>query len=304
MIASTHGLEKRFPKAAKSALAPLSLEIHGGIVTGLVGPDGAGKTTLLRLFAGLLEPTNGRIDILGHNPSKDAAILRDLVGYMPQKFGLYEDLSVRENLDLYADLKDLNGEARAQSFAKLLAFTDLARFQDRLAGNLSGGMKQKLGLACTLLGTPKLLLLDEPGVGVDPISRRELWRMVRELVAQGIAVIWSTAYLDEAEACDHVVLLNEGEALFTGAPYDLNARVSGRVFLVQNFEGSPRQALREARKDIQQRSMASFKAADEDACSPSPARSFTSKASSFQQHRASRTGSLIYSAACRTSSPL
>ncbi|MEZ4370197.1 MAG: ATP-binding cassette domain-containing protein [Polyangiaceae bacterium] len=248
-FAHVSGLRKSFPGEAKPALADINLQVLPGVVTGLVGPDGAGKTTLLRLLAGLLVPTSGELSVLGLSPTHDTDALRDSIGYMPQKFGLYEDLSVMENLALYADLKGLFGQQRAETFERLLAFTDLARFTDRLAGRLSGGMKQKLGLACTLLGTPRVLLLDEPGVGVDPVSRRELWRMVHELIAGGIAVVWSTAYLDEAEACDHVVLLNEGEILFSGAPSELHDRVRGRVFLLTNLEEQPRIALKNARRD-------------------------------------------------------
>jgi ABC-2 type transport system ATP-binding protein len=248
-IARARALSKRFTGAPRDALDRIDLSVHGGLVTGLVGPDGAGKTTLLRILAGLLLPTSGDASVLGHDPGRDVSTLRDLVGYMPQRFGLYEDLSVIENLDLYADLKGISGEARRETFDRLLAFTDLARFTDRLAGRLSGGMKQKLGLACTLLGTPRLLLLDEPGVGVDPVSRRELWRMVHDLVAEGIAVVWSTAYLDEAEACDRVALLNEGQVLFSGAPAELHDRVRGRVFLLRDVEEAPRVALRKARRD-------------------------------------------------------
>jgi len=249
VVAQVRTLEKRFAGAARAALAGVDLDVRAGVVTGLVGPDGAGKTTLLRVLAGLLGPTTGETSVLGHDPGRDIAILRDLIGYMPQKFGLYEDLSVLENLELYADLKGIIGQARKDTFARLLAFTDLASFTERLAGRLSGGMKQKLGLACTLLGTPRLLLLDEPGVGVDPVSRRELWRMVHELIEDGIAVVWSTAYLDEAEACDYVVLLNEGRILFAGAPKELHDRVRGRVFLLQGQAEAPRVALRKARRD-------------------------------------------------------
>ena len=166
------------------------------------------------------------------DPIRDAAALRGVIGYMPQKFGLYEDLTVAENLALHADLRNLTGAARDETFARLLKFTDLARFTGRLAGKLSGGMKQKLGLACALLGTPRLLLLDEPGVGVDPVSRRELWRMVGALASDGIAIIWSTAYLDEAERCADVLLLNEGKPLHAGPPRDLTARMEGRCFLL------------------------------------------------------------------------
>lgn len=248
-VASVSRLVKSFPKSREAALRGIDLVVRAGIVTGLVGPDGAGKTTLLRHMAGLLLPTSGSIRVLGLEPARDTSTLREVIGYMPQKFGLYEDLSVLENLSLYADLKGILGKARRDIFEKLLSFTDLARFTDRLAGRLSGGMKQKLGLACALLGTPRLLLLDEPGVGVDPVSRRELWRMVHELVAGGIAVVWSTAYLDEAEVCDHVVLLNEGQVLFAGAPRELTAQLQNRVFLLNDFGETPRVALRKARRD-------------------------------------------------------
>jgi ABC-2 type transport system ATP-binding protein len=248
-IASASGLSKSFGSARTPALSAIDLAIKGGRITGLVGPDGSGKTTLLRLLAGLLSPTAGRSEVLGHDPARDVEALQLLIGYMPQRFGLYEDLTVRENLDLYADLRDVNGPEREKTFARLLSFTDLAPFQDRLAGKLSGGMKQKLGLACTLLGRPRLLLLDEPSVGVDPIARRELWRMVRDLVAEGIAVVWSTAYLDEASLCDYVLLLDRGKVLFAGAPRELDAHVDGRVFLLRGFDEPPRVALRKARED-------------------------------------------------------
>src|SRR6185295_15202806 len=168
--------------------------------------------------------------------------------YMPQRFGLYEDLSVQENLNLYSDLRGVVGLERERAFKRLLAFTGLARFTDRLAGQLSGGMKQKLGLACALIHTPQLLLLDEPSVGVDPISRRELWRMVYELVDQGIGVVWSTAYLDEAERCAAIVLLNEGRALYEGPPKDLTQRAAGRSFLVQDLGDGRRRFLAQALK--------------------------------------------------------
>ncbi len=248
-VAFARGLHKEFPGGLKPALAELELDVRGGMVTGLVGPDGAGKTTLLRIFAGLLLPTRGQVSVLGLDPTKDFKTLRDQVGYMPQKFGLYEDLSVAENLELYAELKGILGQARRDTFDRLLTFTDLTRFTGRLAGALSGGMKQKLGLACTLIGNPRLLLLDEPGVGVDPVSRRELWRMVHELITEGIGVVWSTAYLDEAEACDRVILLNEGEVLFRGPPQQLNDRMKGRVFLLRDEEQPARVALRLARRD-------------------------------------------------------
>ncbi len=215
------GLRKTFTGEAGTVTAVdgVSGVIAPGKITGLVGPDAAGKTTLIRMLAGLLVPNAGTITKPpGH------------VSYMPQKFGLYEDLTVEQNLVLYADLHGLDQKARKETFAKLHGFTGLAPFTDRLAGKLSGGMKQKLGLACTLVVTPEVLLLDEPSVGVDPVSRRELWAMVQQLQNTGIAVLWSTAYLDEAERCDHVMLLHEGTMLFDGAPKDFTARSEGQTW--------------------------------------------------------------------------
>ncbi|KPL69279.1 multidrug ABC transporter ATP-binding protein [Erythrobacter sp. SG61-1L] len=238
-VAEAIGLTKRFKGMDIDALAGVSMTVQAGKITGLVGPDGAGKTTLIRLLAGLLHPDQGEVAILGQPP----AAMLDQLGYMPQRFGLYEDLTVLENLSLYAELRALPKEEHEETFARLLAFTDLARFQDRLAGNLSGGMKQKLGLACTLVRAPRLMLLDEPGVGVDPISRRELWAMVDQLTDQGIGILWSTAYLDEAEKCDRVYLLNEGRLLFDGAPGELTGRVEDRVIQVSGFEPRRRRFL-------------------------------------------------------------
>ncbi|KKZ86557.1 ATP-binding cassette domain-containing protein [Rhizobium phaseoli] len=230
---------------APPALDAVSGTIAGGAITGLVGPDGAGKTTLIRLMTGLMLPDAGTVEILGFDTRKNAAGIQAAIGYMPQRFGLYEDLSVQENLDLYADLRGLPKRERAGAFDELLTFTDLKRFTGRLAGKLSGGMKQKLGLACALLKKPRLLLLDEPGVGVDPISRRDLWKMVENLTKEGIGVLWSTAYLDEAEACDHVLLLNQGKLLFSGKPMEMTERVDNRVFRVSGVTGRRRQVLAE-----------------------------------------------------------
>ncbi|OOG62147.1 ATP-binding cassette domain-containing protein [Sinorhizobium sp. A49] len=236
------GVVKRFGKDAP-ALDHVDGDILGGRITGLVGPDGAGKTTLIRLMTGLMLPDEGTVAVLGFDTAKDAASIQASIGYMPQRFGLYEDLSVQENLDLYADLRGLPLVERTATYDQLLEFTDLKRFTSRLAGKLSGGMKQKLGLACALLRKPRLLLLDEPGVGVDPISRRDLWKMVENLTASGIGVVWSTAYLDEAEACDRVLLLNEGKLLFEGAPAELTGRVADRVFKISGTTGRKREAL-------------------------------------------------------------
>jgi ABC-2 type transport system ATP-binding protein len=247
-LARAEHVTKQFPGNTPPAIDDLSLSILAGQVTGLVGPDGAGKTTLLRLLAGLMLPTSGKITVCGYDTATELGGIRQTTSYMPQRFGLYEDLTVQENLDLHADLRGIVGEERRQSFARLLEFTNLGRFTDRLAGNLSGGMKQKLGLACALIHPPRLLLLDEPSVGVDPISRRELWQMIYELVDQGIGVVWSTAYLDEAQRCASVLLLNEGQPLYDGPPDVLTQRVAGRSFLIQGLGQERRKVLTAALK--------------------------------------------------------
>ena len=230
------GLCKQFPGGAAPALQGIDATVFAGRMTGLVGPDGAGKTTLLRLMVGLMHGSAGSVTVAGHDAATQAEAIHEITGYMPQKFGLYEDLTVLENLTLYADLRQVVGKERQERFQQLLHFTDLERFQKRLAGKLSGGMKQKLGLACALLGNPRLLLLDEPSVGVDPISRRELWAMVRELLDGGMGVVWSTAYLDEAEKCDTVILLNQGVKLYDGPPHNLLQSVAGRVFQARGVQ--------------------------------------------------------------------
>ncbi|WP_417642156.1 ATP-binding cassette domain-containing protein [Enterobacter kobei] len=242
------GLVKRFAGMDKPAVARLDCEIASGYVTGLVGPDGAGKTTLMRMLAGLMKPDDGEARVLGFDPIRDDRALHAVLGYMPQKFGLYEDLTVMENLNLYADLRSVTGDARKQTFARLLEFTALGPFTGRLAGKLSGGMKQKLGLACTLVGEPKVLLLDEPGVGVDPISRRELWQMVHELAGDGMLILWSTSYLDEAEQCRDVLLMNEGELLYQGEPKALTQTIAGRSFLLHSPQENNRRLLQRALK--------------------------------------------------------
>ncbi|MGL5967738.1 MAG: ATP-binding cassette domain-containing protein [Kluyvera sp.] len=243
-----HGLVKQFAGMKKPAVARLDCTIQSGYVTGLVGPDGAGKTTLMRMLAGLLKPDEGSATVLGLDPINDDSALHAVMGYMPQKFGLYEDLTVMENLNLYADLRSVTGETREKTFARLLEFTSLGPFTSRLAGKLSGGMKQKLGLACTLVGEPKVLLLDEPGVGVDPISRRELWQMVHELAGDGMLILWSTSYLDEAEQCEDVLLMNEGELLYQGEPTALTRTMAGRSFLMHSPAENNRKLLQRALK--------------------------------------------------------
>ncbi len=215
------------------ALQHVTFKVLHGLVTGLIGPDGAGKTTLMRLAAGLLAPNEGEITVLGMHSVRQSLSIQAAIGYMPQRFGLYEDLTVQENLDLYADLQGVPKKDRPDRYKELMHMTGLSAFTSRLAGRLSGGMKQKLGLACTLIRSPRLLLLDEPTVGVDPVSRRELWSIVYRLVhEEGMSVLLSTAYLDEAERCNNVVILNEGELLDHDSPQTLSARMKGRTYAV------------------------------------------------------------------------
>ena len=214
------------------ALDGVSLAAGYGGLTALVGPDGAGKTTFIRLAAGLMFADGGELKILGVDVSADPQQVQDRIGYMPQKFGLYEDLTVQENLDLYADLHGVTVDERRERYPQLMEMTSLGPFASRLAGRLSGGMKQKLGLACTLVRSPELLLLDEPTVGVDPLSRRELWEIILQLVnQQGLTVLLSTSYLDEAERCGHVVVLHQGKILAEGRPSDISSLASGRSFV-------------------------------------------------------------------------
>ncbi|HEY0942038.1 MAG TPA: ATP-binding cassette domain-containing protein [Steroidobacter sp.] len=235
LIVHGESLTKRFVRQKNetiTALENISFGARRGALTALVGPDGAGKTTLLRLAAGLMQADAGTLTVLGLDAAKQPQAIQDRISYMPQRFGLYEDLSVQENLDLYADLHGVSPEQRAERYPRLMEMTNLAPFMKRLAGNLSGGMKQKLGLACTLVRSPKLLLLDEPTVGVDPLSRRELWDIVSGLVHdEGLSVLLSTSYMDEAERCAHVVVLHEGKVLASGAPDELRARANGHSFL-------------------------------------------------------------------------
>jgi ABC-2 type transport system ATP-binding protein len=228
------------------ALHNLSARIFYGRLTGLVGPDGAGKTTLLRILTGLLKPDSGHATLAGFDTVTDNDAIHVVSGYMPQRFGLYEDLTVMENMRLQAQLRGMDTSQHTNLFAQLLDFTRLAPFTKRLAGKLSGGMKQKLGLACALMARPKVLLLDEPGVGVDPVSRQDLWRMVQELTGEGMAVVWSTAYLDEAERCDSVLLLNEGQLAFTGPPEELTQHLTNRSFRLEAVGMQRRSVLAQA----------------------------------------------------------
>ncbi|GAB4237119.1 MAG: ABC transporter ATP-binding protein [Acidobacteriota bacterium] len=218
---------------AITAVDGVSLAVGPGEILGLVGPDGAGKTTLLRLLAGLLEPSAGEILFQGENLEGILERARERVGYMPQKFGLYLDLTVNENLDFFADLYGLAPEVLAEKKRRLLGMTRMEPFRDRRAGHLSGGMKQKLGLMGVLLHEPAVLLLDEPTNGVDPISRREFWVILGELAAQGVAIVISTAYLDEADRCSRVALLHRGRLLACEAPQRLRDRLPGRTWRIR-----------------------------------------------------------------------
>lgn len=245
-ILSIKNLSKSFDK--QKALNNISFEIKPNKITGIVGPDGAGKTTLLRILSGLLTYEAKDIEILDLDLQTNIHIIQEQIGYMPQKFGLYEDLSVEENLRLFADLQSIPLDNLQNRIDELLHFTSLYNFKNFLAKNLSGGMKQKLGLASALIKKPKLLLLDEPGVGVDPISRKELWSMVENLTKENVTVLWSTAYLDEAELCDEVLLLNEGDILFFGNPDILKDGMKDRVFDVVGDIKDKRETLQLALK--------------------------------------------------------
>jgi ABC-2 type transport system ATP-binding protein len=239
-------LIKIFNHHKKPVLYKINAEFSSGMIIGLIGPDGAGKTTMIRIMAGLVEPTSGNVKILGKDTILHSQKIYSFISYMPQKFGLYEDLTVIQNLNLYADLFSLSNEEKKVQFEKLLHFTNLSQFTNRLAKKLSGGMKQKLGLACTLLRKPKLLLLDEPSVGVDPISRRELWQMVFELTKDNITILWSTSYLDEAEKCSEVLVLNEGKMLYYGIPDKLTEKLNKRTFHITNISKDRREVLQNA----------------------------------------------------------
>ncbi len=223
----TLGLTKRFPGV--TAVDRLTFEVHPGEIFGLVGPDGAGKTTTLRMLAGVLTPDAGSATVAGSDIVHDAEAAKAHLSYMPQRFGLYEDLTVAENIRFYADVFAVPRTEREARARRLLDAAGMAPFTNRLAGKLSGGMKQKLGLVCALIHHPRVILLDEPTNGVDPVSRRDFWRILYSLLDEGIAILMSTSYLDEAERCHRVALLHQGRMLFSDRPAQLKTHLKGAV---------------------------------------------------------------------------
>jgi len=220
-------LTKSFPGSI--AVNDLSLDVKKGEMFGLVGPDGAGKTTTMRLLTSILEPTSGNAWVAGHSILTDGELIKEKIGYMSQRFGLYEDLTVLENILFYADLYEVPRRERPPRLERLLGFSNLTPFQDRLAGQLSGGMKQKLGLACALIHTPEVLFLDEPTNGVDPVSRRDFWKILYDLLKQDITIFISTAYLDEAERCMRIGLMHQGAILMLDKPAVIKQSLPGTM---------------------------------------------------------------------------
>lgn len=239
------GLTKSFPGVR--AVDGLSFDVRAGEIFGLVGPDGAGKTTTLRMLAGIMPPDAGNATVAGCDIVRDPERAKHDLSYMPQRFGLYEDLSVDENIRFYADLFGVRNAERKERSTQLLQAAGMAEFRSRLAGKLSGGMKQKLCLVCALIHRPKVILLDEPTTGVDPVSRRDFWRILYELISEGVAILTSTAYLDEAERCHRVALMHQGKLLFCDTPANLKSRMGKDVLAVSAAEPRPvRDALQNA----------------------------------------------------------
>lgn len=236
------GLIKKYPtQKDKNAIDQLSLAVPKGQLFGLIGPDGAGKTTTLRIISTVMKPTSGSVRVLGRDVVREAEDIRPRIGYMPQNFSLYPDLSVIENLNFLADLNQVRGSERRPRIQEMLHFTRLDRFQSRKAANLSGGMKKKLALACALVHSPEVLLLDEPSTGVDPVSRRELWVMLAEVVAAGVTVLVSTPYMDEADRCSQVGIIYDGQLLNLGTPEELQNTLPYSIIEVK---AAPRKVMR------------------------------------------------------------
>jgi len=223
-----------------TAVDDLSLSVGEGEIFGLVGPDGAGKTTTMRMLTAIMEPTSGDAWVAGYHIVKEGEAIKETIGYMSQRFGLYPDLTVMENIDFYADIYEVPRRGRSVKVDELLAFSNLTPFKKRMAGKLSGGMKQKLGLACALIHTPKVLFLDEPTNGVDPVSRRDFWRILYQLLRDNVTIFVSTAYLDEAERCNRLALLNKGKLLALGTPDEVKKLMQGTIYEIRTSE--PRRA--------------------------------------------------------------
>ncbi|HTX35683.1 MAG TPA: ABC transporter ATP-binding protein [Bryobacteraceae bacterium] len=237
-IIETRDLTKRF--AALTAVDHLNLAVAQGEIFGLVGPDGAGKTTTVRMLCGLMDPTEGTARVAGHDVARQSQAVKDQIGYMAQRFGLYTDLTVRENMNFYADLFGILGAERDRLSAQLLRMTRMEPFTNRQAGRLSGGMKQKLALMCTLLHHPRILFLDEPTNGVDPVSRRDFWAILYQLLHDGITIFMTTAYLDEAERCNRVGLLHKGQLIRCETPEEMKRSTASA-----NLEGAFIKTIRE-----------------------------------------------------------
>ena len=228
------GLTKRF--GTLTAVDDLCFEVHPGEIFGLVGPDGAGKTTSLRMLASIMDPTSGTAEIAGFDVSGQSASVKDHLAYMSQRFGLYQDLTVIENINFYADMYGVPAKGREKRINELLDFSHMRPFRKRRGGNLSGGMKQKLQLVCALIHTPKVLLLDEPTNGVDPVSRRDFWRILYKLLKEKVSILVTTAYLDEAERCDRVALMAEGRIIAIGTPPQIKELMRGRILTIRSPE--------------------------------------------------------------------
>lgn len=248
------GLARRFDEL--TAVADFSLSVEEGEIFGLVGPDGAGKSTVMRLLTGILEPSAGDGWVVGHHVWKEAEAVKEDIAYMSQRFGLYADLTVMENIDFYADIYGVPRKGRAERVQELLAFSNLTPFKKRQAGKLSGGMKQKLGLACALVHTPKVLFLDEPTNGVDPVSRRDFWRILYQLLRERVTIFVSTAYLDEAERCARVGLMDKGRVLAVGTPAEVKTLMRG--VLIEVLTPEARKAVAVLRDNIGAQSVGLF----------------------------------------------
>lgn len=235
MIIAVEGLTKRF--SAVTAVDGISFEVSRGEIFGLVGPDGCGKTTTMRMLAGVMRPDAGAISVDGVDVASDPEAAKLHISYMPQRFGLYEDLTVNENIRFYADLFEIPENLREQRAERLLSASGMTQFRSFRAGQLSGGMKQKLGLTCALVHTPKVLLLDEPTTGVDPLSRRDFWRILYALREEGVTILISTAYLDEAERCNRLALLQRGRSLYCDTPTGLKRRMPGALIAIISVNG-------------------------------------------------------------------